>query len=522
MPDSAFSGSAISVFTAQAARRFAAHTALIHGAQRWTFAEFDAVVDRLASGLSNRLGPGERACVFLTNRPECVFLQAALERAGIVRIPVNARLTAREVAAIMADSEAAALFYDTTTADRLGPLNEARRSQSLWLCAVDSDQAVNGPTYANLLKDPVALDRLHKANAEDLCSINYTSGSSGRPKGVMLTHRNWMAVYRNMLIDRDIRGDDIVAHIGPLSHASGTYFMPWFLRGATNVIVEGGSIENLLQAIQDLGVTVFTCVPTVLTRIVNHPAVDDYDLRTLRAIGYGAEPIPRNTLEKALARFGPILTQNYGLTEAMMTCITLSPEDHFAPDGSIRIGALGRAYSFVEVLLRNPDGSPVAPGEIGEITIRSEHVMAGYWRMPEETAKVLRNGWLWSGDLARMDEGGLITLAGRSKEMLISGGFNIYPQELEAVLTSCPRILEAAVIGVPDPNWGEAAVAFVSTVPGVSSEVAPIIDFCKPILGFKTPKQFIVLPSLPKNGNGKVDKISLRDRLSVEMRHDQR
>ena len=521
MPDSAYSGAPVSVFTAQAARRFASHTALIYGRQRWSFAEFDAVVDRLASGLAAQLPAGERACVFLSNRPECVFLQAALERAGIVRIPVNARLTAHEVAGIVADSEAAVLFYDATTADRLGPLKEAESARPLWLCAVDSDATVNGPTYADLLESQVTPDRLHRAGSEDLCSINYTSGSSGRPKGVMLTHRNWMAVYRNMLIDRDIRGDDIVAHIGPLSHASGTYFMPWFLRGATNVIVEAGGIENLLQAIQNLGVSVFTCVPTVLTRIVNHPDIDSYDLRTLRAIGYGAEPIPRNTLEKALARFGPILTQNYGLTEAMMTCITLSTEDHFAPDGAARIGALGRAYSFVEVVLRSPDGSAVAPGEIGEITIRSEHVMAGYWRMPEETAKVLRDGWLWSGDLARMDESGLITLAGRSKEMLISGGFNIYPQELEAVLTSCPRILEAAVIGVPDPKWGEAAIAFVSTVPGVSGEVAPIIDFCKPILGFKTPKQFIVLPSLPKNGNGKVDKICLRDRLGAEVHRDQ-
>ncbi len=521
MPENVSSGAPVSVFTAQAARRFAPQTAVIHGRQRWSFAEFDTVVERLASGLAERLPAGERACVFLSNRPECMFLQAALERAGIVRIPVNARLTAHEVAAIVADSEAAVLFYDATTADRLGPLMQAQGPRLLWLCAVDSDARVNGPAYADLLTASVTPERLHRAGWDDLCSINYTSGSSGRPKGVMLTHRNWVAVYRNMLIDRDIRCDDIVAHIGPLSHASGTYFMPWFLRGATNVIIEGSSVENLLQAIKNMGVTVFTCVPTVLTRIVNHPNIDDYDLSTLRAIGYGAEPIPRNTLEKALDQFGPILTQNYGLTEAMMTCITLSPQDHFAPDGSPRIGALGRAYSFVEVVLRAPDGAPVAPGEIGEITVRSEHVMAGYWRMPEETAKVLRDGWLWSGDLARMDESGLITLAGRSKEMLISGGFNIYPQELEAVLTSCPRILEAAVIGVPDPKWGEAAVAFVSTVPGVSDEVAPIIEFCKPILGFKTPKQFIVLPSLPKNGNGKVDKINLRDRLSAEMRHEQ-
>lgn len=411
------------------------------------------------------------------------------------------------------------VFHDAATADRVGSLGG---SKPPWLCPVDSDDAVGGPTFATLQETPAAPDHLHRAGSDDLCSINYTSGTSGRPKGVMLSHRNWIAVYRNMLIDRDIRGDDIIAHIGPLSHASGTYFMPWFLRGATNVIVEDGSIDNLLSAIEELKVTVFTCEPTVLTRIVNHPDIDRFDLRSLRAIGYGAEPIPRNTLEKALDRFGPILTQNYGLTEAMMTCITLAPEDHFAEDGSVRIAALGRAYTFVEVVIRDPDGQPVSPGEIGEITVRSEHIMGGYWRMPEETARTLRDGWLWSGDLARMDEDGLITLAGRSKDMLISGGFNIYPQEVEAVLTSCPTVLEAAVIGVPDPEWGEAAIAFVSTVPGVPADAGPIAEFCKPILGLKTPKRFIVLASLPKNNTGKVDRNSLRDSLAAEedQRHD--
>ena len=507
MPDTLMnSGTPLSVFVAQAARRFAGRTALIHGERRWSFREFDVQVDALASGLRLRLAAGARVCVFMGNRPEYLFLQAALERANLVRVPINARLTALEVAAIAADCQASALFHDAASA---AMLTQLATSSGPWLCPVE------GAEFAALLACPPRPDLLHQAQAEDLCSINYTSGSSGRPKGVMLTQRNWLAVYRNMLIDRDIRGDDIVAHIGPLTHASGTYFMPWFLRGATNVIVENGSLDKLLEAIQTIGVTVFTCVPTVLTRLVNRDDLDRFRLGSLRAIGYGAEPIPRNTLEKALARFGPILTQNYGLTEAMMTCITLAPEEHFAADGSLNIGALGRAYSFVEVVLRDQDGRPVAPGEIGEITIRSEHMMKAYWRLPEETARVLRDGWLWSGDLARMDETGFITLAGRSKEMLISGGFNIYPQELEAVLTSCPLILEAAVLGVPDPDWGEIAVAFLSSAPGTTATEAEVVAFCKPILGFRTPKRCIFLPSLPKNANGKVDKKLLRQNLEA-------
>lgn len=510
MPEAHTPGAPLSVFAAQAARRFAERTALIYGERRWSFREFDAIVDAIATGLRQHLEPGERVCTFMSNRPEYLFLQAAAERAGLVRVPINARLTAIEVAAIAEDCEASALFHDETTAATLSILSGR---EGLWLCPVD------GPDFAGLLACPSRPELLHRAKDEDLCSINYTSGSSGRPKGVMLTHRNWLAVYRNMLVDRDIRGDDIVAHIGPLTHASGTYFMPWFLRGATNVIVEKGSIDKLLETIEAQGVTVFTCVPTVLTRIVNRADLDRFRLGSLRAIGYGAEPIPQNTMEKALDLFGPILTQNYGLTEAMMTCITLTPEDHFAPDGRVKSGALGRPYTFVEVVLRDKNGDPSAPGEVGEITIRSEHVMKGYWRMPEETARVLKDGWLWSGDLARMDETGLITLAGRSKEMLISGGFNIYPQEVEAVLTSCPLILEAAVVGLPDPDWGEIAVAFLSAAPDTTATEAEVVAFCKPILGIRTPKRFLFLPSLPKNANGKVDKNLLRKRLEETQSH---
>jgi acyl-CoA synthetase (AMP-forming)/AMP-acid ligase II len=235
-------------------------------------------------------------------------------------------------------------------------------------------------------------------------------------------------------------------------------------------------------------------------------------------IGYGAEPIPRNTLDKALAKFGPILVQNYGQTEAMMTCTTLSAAEHFLPGTKEpRIGCIGRPYTFVEIVLRDANGVPVKPGEIGEITVRSDHVMLGYWRMPEETAKALRDGWLWTGDLARMDESGLITLTGRSKEMLISGGHNIYPQEVEAVLTSCPGVIEAAVIGRPDPNWGEIAVAFVSIAPGSNLKPDDIAAAVKPRLGIKTPKLIEIVTALPKTGNGKVDKKFLRERLSADV-----
>jgi len=261
---------------------------------------------------------------------------------------------------------------------------------------------------------------------------------------------------------------------------------------------------------------VFTCVPTALTRIVNHPKLDSYDLSSLRMIGYGAEPIPRNTLEKALRKFGPILVNNYGQTEAMMTVCTLPAADLFEPGTSEpRVACIGRPYSFVEVILRAPDGTRVKPGEIGEITIRSDHVMRGYWRMPEETAKSLRDGWLWTGDLARMDQDGFVTLTGRSKEMLISGGHNIYPQEIEAALTSCPGVIEAAVVAQADPDWGEIAVAFVSLAEDSTLVPEALKTTLKPRLGIRTPKRIEIVANLPKTSNGKVDKKLLRERLAA-------
>ncbi len=511
MPDPGLIGAIPSALMAQAARAFSRKIALHYGDQRWTFAEFDAAADRLASGLAHRIAPGERVIVLMTNRPDYVLLQCAIERAGLVRVPVNARSTAHELDVILADCLPAALFYDSTTSDRVAA---ATGAEKLWNVQVDGEAARGGRSYRELSAATIDRARLDRASLDDLSSINYTSGTSGRPKGAMLTHRNWAAVYRNMLIDRDIRGDDVLAHIGPMTHASGTYFLPWFLRGGTSVIVEGGSVDGLLAAIPKYKVTVFTCVPTVLTRIVNHRQLDNFDLSSLRMIGYGAEPIPRNTLEKALRKFGAILVNNYGQTEAMMTVSNLPAADLFVPGtNEPRVACIGRPYTFVEVILRGADGQPVAPGEIGEITIRSDHVMRGYWRMPEETAKALRDGWLWTGDLARMDEHGFITLTGRSKEMLISGGYNIYPQEVEAVLTSCPGVLEAAVVAQPDPDWGEIAVAFVSVAEDAALAPEAIKTSVKPRLGIRTPKRIEIVPTLPKTTNGKVDKKLLRERL---------
>jgi acyl-CoA synthetase (AMP-forming)/AMP-acid ligase II len=486
-----------------AARRFADRTALVGASRRWTFDEFDSAVDRLAGGLAAQLTVGDRVALYMRNAAEYLLLQTAIERAGLVRVPLNVRYTPLEVANLLTDCEAGLVVHDKHT-EAAAEEAVARTDRPIRMLAID------GRVYAEWLAGaPIEADR-SAADIDALASITYTSGTSGRPKGVMLSHRNWRGVTRNMLIDRRIRGTDRLAHVGPLTHAAGTYFAPFFLSGATSVVVGEGTVEALLAAIERHRITGFTCVPSLLTRIVNHPDIDRFDLSSLEFIFYGAESIPLNTLEKALRCFGPILTQNYGLTEAMMTCAYLPPEDHFDHGGELRSGCIGRPYSFVDMVLRGADGAPVATGEVGEITVRSEHMMQGYWRMPEETRKVLRDGWLWSGDLARADSDGFITLAGRSKDVIISGGFNIYPQEVEACLTGSPGIVEAAVVGVANEDFGEMAVAFVVPAESETIDVEALSSWCKPRLGIKTPKRWRIVPELPRSSNGKIDKAAIR------------
>lgn len=511
----------LSAHSKQAAWLFRDRIALKHGGQTWTYAQFDSVVDHLASALAERYPPLSRVGVMMSNRPEAVFLQFALERAGLVRVPVNARYTGNELAVLMLDCDASAVFFDA--ACRQAVFDAASRAN---FETVRVDEEGEGGLFRQMLACPVQEGLLGRAQDDDLATINYTSGTTGKPKGVMLTHRNWAAVYRNMLVDRDIRGDDVVAYVGPLTHSAGAYLAPWYWRGATNIIVTPPSPEALLDVIEQESVSVFTCVPTFLTRLLAVPGVGDRKLDSIRLIGYGAEPIPVNTLEKAWALFGPVLWQNYGQTEAMMTCLHLPPSDHLAETRNgepvLRQGYVGRPYTFVQVMLCHPDGTPVGDGEVGEITLRGDHIMQGYWNRPDLTRETLRDGWLWTGDLAVSDGPGLIRLVGRRKDMLICGGFNIYPAELEALLTGVAGIREAAVVARNDPDWGEIAVAFVALDAGSGLTIEQLVAVVRPMAGIKTPKAWHVVDELPKNPNGKLDKRLLKewDQLSLKTQEE--
>lgn len=485
----------------EAALRFGAKPAIVRGRASLSFAAFREKSHALAQRLVRETSPGDRILLFMENSIEFLLATHACERAGLIRVPINARLTSVELRHILAHCQPRFAFIDHTT--------RARFETALEGCET-SPTIIDARAIQNQPRDDSGAS-LPSVPEFAIASISYTSGTTGKPKGVVLTHGNWLAVWKNMLVDRDIRERDRLGHVGPLTHASGAYAMPFWIRGATSVIIDHTSADDIVKGIQHHQITVLSCVPTMIARLLDCATIDRVDLSTLRKIFFGAETMPPMLLRRALLRFGAILEQNYGLTEAMMTCITESAASVAREDRPP--GALGRPYSFVEIALRDADGVIVPDGEVGEITIRSPHVMQGYWNMPAETAEVLRDRWLWSGDLARREANGDITLVGRRKDIVISGGFNLYPSEIESVIADLPGIREVAVFGVTDEVWGERLVACVVAASEDDSAIdaEKLTAQCKPILGFKTPKSWVIrMEPLPRTAIGKVDKARLR------------
>lgn len=503
------------------AKRMPNRLAIIDGPKRITFKEFNRRVNCLANAIHVLgLRKGDRVGLLMANCHQYLEARAALEKSGIVYVPLNTLLAEPEKLYILQDAEVSAVVCGEEYLASIMGMKSKIQSLRFIVCVTQNHPLPEGVySYEELISSASDREPEGKVTEDDLCSINYTSGTTGRPKGVMLTQGNWMAVYRNMLVDRDIRHDDILAHIGPLTHASGSYFMPYYLRGATNLIVPGGfDVERLFDAIDREKVTAFTCVPTMLIRILagfEAGIARRYDLSSLRNVGYGAAPMPVEKIREAITRMGPIFTQNYGLTEAYMTVCVLPKEDHVleGPENlTRRLASVGRPYTYVEVRVVGEDGVDLPPGATGEVVVRSPHVMKGYWRQPEETAKVLKDGWLYTGDLATTDEEGYVYLVGRKKDMIISGGFNIYPREVEDVLLSHPQIEDAAVVGLPDQEWGEiVAAAIVPKNKERMPDEQELMQFCRERLSFKRPKRIIFVDSIPKSSTGKVDKKALKE-----------
>jgi long-chain acyl-CoA synthetase len=476
-----------------------------------TWGELAATGAAVAGGLRQRLSlsPGARVAIVMRNRPEYLEAQLAAWHAGLVAVPVNARLHRDEIAYILDHSGTEVVVTDEEHAEDVGPLVDT----------VDTLRTVvvaPGPQWSRLTSaDPMGLvDR----SRDDPAWLFYTSGTTGRPKGVVLTHGNLMAMTLNYLADVDHASvGDHLLHAAPMSHGSGLYTVPNVAVGATQLIPASRAFDA--DEIRDViawtpNVKLFAA-PTMVMRLVDAYG-DDSEAVNLKSIIYGGGPMYVADSLRALDCFGPKLVQIYGQGEAPMTITVLPVGDHYDDhDGRRleRLGSVGRAQTGVELAVLDTLDRPVAAGEIGEVCVRGDVVMAGYLDNPEATATALANGWLHTGDLGRLDERGYLTLVDRSKDLIISGGSNIYPREVEEVLLLHPAIKEAAVIGVPDAQWGESVLAVVVKKEGHIPDEKELDLFClEHIARFKRPKGYVFVDELPKNATGKVLKRELRER----------
>ncbi len=497
------------------ARTDPTRTAVFVGATPWkSFARLAADAAGLARGLREKLGlaPGDRVALVMANSPEYAEVLLAVWWAGLAAVPVNAKLHPREAAYILDNSGAKAVF---ATPDWIAGLAQAAAGPGRPPDVIEAGSV----GYHALFMDPLPVVGV---GDDALAWLFYTSGTTGRPKGAMLSHANLRAMAQGYLTDVDaVTAGDCLLHAAPMSHGSGLYLVPYLLAGAAQVIPESGGFdaaEVFALAASHRGVGMFAA-PTIVRRLVEHAAVHAPAAAGLRTIVYGGGPMYVADLLRALDVMGPRFAQIYGQGESPMTITALAKRivnDRAHPRHLARIASVGLPQSGVEVAVRDASGRDLPPDEVGEVCVRGAVVMAGYWGNPEATAKSIRDGWLWTGDLGAFDEEGFLTLKDRSKDLIISGGSNIYPREVEETLLAHPGVAEVSVVGRPDAEWGEVVVAFV-----VAREPAPapaeLDALClSAIARFKRPKEYRFVAELPKNNYGKVLKTALRERLAGE------
>ena len=477
-----------------------------------TYAELESNVGRLAGGLRGRLGlaRGRRVGIAMENCAEYLQVLYGIWRTGMVAVPMNVKLHEKEIAFILENAGCEACFCTPDVADRLAPLDIFKSRQPGIVSTRTRDYA------ALLASDPIA--EAFSA-AGDEAWLFYTSGTTGRPKGAVLSFRNLQFMSHCYYADIDHLDDrDVNLHAAPLSHGSGLYALPHIAKGSHHIIMSGSfepdRIFDVLEKHQH--VTMFGA-PTMVSRLINHRRAGSSDTSGLKTLYFGGAPMYVSDLKKALEIFGPKLTQIYGQGESPMTITFVSKrllgqQDH--PRREEILASCGVPRTGVDVLVVDNDGRELPAGEIGEVITRSDCVMGGYWNNPDANAKALRDGWLWTGDMGFADAEGFLTLKDRSKDMIISGGSNIYPRELEEVLLTHPMVLECAVVGREHPDWGEEVIAFVVAHPDARVTPQDLDALCLDnIARYKRPRQYRFVESLPKNSYGKILKTDLRQLL---------
>jgi acyl-CoA synthetase (AMP-forming)/AMP-acid ligase II len=494
----------------RAHQRYARSPAVYDGTGWWSFAELGAAARRTANRLlALGLSPGDRVVIALANCPESLVLDHAVFLSGLVRVAVSHRLHGRELAQIAADCGAAAVVC------------EAGHAEALAAAPAPGPRVIAGPDAVADLTGPggdEADPDVPPPAPDSVAALMYTSGTTGDPKGAIATHRGWMAMVRAFWAALPPIGPgDVVAHLAPMSHFGGSAGAACTLAGAAAVPVRRYDPHAALALCADLGVTVLPLVPTMLKDLTAAAERDLVTLPALRAVPYGGSAISAHAAARAGAVFGDVLYQCYGLSEALAPITVLSAANHLVPAGAdlpARLASAGRPVPEAEIQVTAPDGAPCPAGTHGEIRIRGAQVTPGYWNCPDETAKVLTpDGWLRTGDVGYLDQDGFCYLVGRDRDVIVSGGFNVLPAEVERAIAALPGVQEVVVFGVPHERWGEAVAAVVVPRDGHRLTADDVVSACRARLAsYKKPVHVEFAAQLPVSATGKHRREQIRDR----------
>jgi acyl-CoA synthetase (AMP-forming)/AMP-acid ligase II len=497
------------------AERFGTRTAVVFEDRSLTYREVDEAANRFAGVLAGRgVGKGDRVALLAGNNLWSISLDFACLKAGIVRVPLNPRLSLPEHRQMVEETGARLVVHTPELEDRAGALQMA--VPELDALGMGGPGAGGCPDLlVEASRMPATAPRVALSPSDPMLLL-YTSGTTGTLKAVTHTQGSYGAIAANILANLISPGrDSVMLHAAPLIHASGTFVLPYWLRGGVAVVLRSFEPEGFLTAIERHRVTEVNVVPTMLGMLLDADRASHTDISSLRTVIYGASPIPRPLITEAIDRWGPIFRQYYGQTEAPLCITVLDEVDHADP---ALLSSCGHPAVDAEVRLAADDGSPVPQGEIGEIQVRAPFQMAGYYHADELNAEmVTADGWIRTRDLARQDPQGYLYLVDRRSDMIVTGGYNVYPREVEDALMTHPAVAECAVVGAPDPTWVETVVAFVVLRPGESPSVEELQHAVRARLaGYKVPKRIEIVDTIPKSPVGKILRRALREPLWAE------
>jgi acyl-CoA synthetase (AMP-forming)/AMP-acid ligase II len=503
---------------AMGAHKYGRRAALVFDDEEITFAELHARTKRLANALLTLAAPGDRVAILSQNRPEFVDAYFGVPMAGMGLTFLNYRLAPRELSRIVADAEASVLLVEDAYADVIAGIRDELTSVTTIVVIGGADPAgVADVGYDELLAAASDEEPQVEVGEHDLAWLIYTSGTTGMPKGAMLSHRNLLTSISSWMIHSTATvGVDVSLMMFPLCHVAGIGVISNVLMGTTLVLRRAYEPLDAMAMIDRYRVTVTSFAPTMLSMLLQHPQIDDFSLASLETIAYGGSSMPVETLRRAMARFpGADFVQGFGMTELAGNVLYFDPAAHRLAAGERPelLAAAGRTMALSRLRLVDDDMRDVAVGDVGEIVVRGDQVMLGYWRRPEANEEAFAGGWFHTGDLGRADDQGFTAIVDRKKDMIVTGGENVYSKEVEDVIYGVPGVSEATVIGIPDPHWGENVVAVVVPAPGAAVTEDDVVAACRASLaGYKKPKRVLFVDELPRNASGKILKRQLRER----------